>query len=339
MHGTPRVRVWGLLLCAVAWACTLAAQEAPAPPLAALPEGESGIASKYPGDAGIEKDRAVLFHDNFEDVGAADGLSKKWDYSVVHAEAMRITEEAANVHGGRKALEIQVPQQKEELSPGVGKGLKDEQDVLFLRYYSKFEKGFDQIGSSHNGATISAHYNQNGRATPGVAADGKNKFLCCFEDWRGEAKTTSPGDLNIYCYHPGQFDGYGDHFFPDGTVIPNSYARSGAATFGKQFVKRPNLIPELGRWYCFEFMVRANTVGKRDGRIACWVDGKLIADFPNMRFRDIESLKIDNFGVSLHIGSNTLRANKKWYDDVVAATSYIGPMAKEKKAQTPAGGK
>ena len=70
----------------------------------------------------------------------------------------------------------------------------------------------------------------------------------------------------------------------------------------------------------------ANTVGKRDGRIACWIDGKLLADFPNLRLRDVDALKIDRFGIELHIGSNTVRENKKWFDDVVAATAYIGPM-------------
>ena len=52
-------------------------------------------------------------------------------------------------------------------------------------------------------------------------------------------------------------------------------------------------------------MVKANTVGKRDGRIACWLDGELVADFPNLRLRDVDTLKIDRFAISLHIGSNT----------------------------------
>jgi hypothetical protein len=84
-------------------------------------------------------------------------------------------------------------------------------------------------------------------------------------------------------------------------------------------------VPERGRWYCFEYMLKANTPGQRDGRVACWVDGKVIADYPNLRLRDIESLKIDRFSVGLYIADNRLRENKKWYDDLVAATSYIGP--------------
>ena len=68
-------------------------------------------------------------------------------------------------------------------------------------------------------------------------------------------------------------------------------------------------------------------------RTPLWVDGQLIADFPNFRFRDVESLKIDVFGIALFIRPNNLRENRKWFDEVVAATSYIGPMAEPKKAR------
>jgi hypothetical protein len=74
-------------------------------------------------------------------------------------------------------------------------------------------------------------------------------------------------------------------------------------------------------------MRKANTPGARDGEIALWVDGALIARFPNLRLRDVATLKIDRFNLSLHIGSNTVSETSKWYDNVVAATSYIGPMS------------
>jgi hypothetical protein len=73
-----------------------------------------------------------------------------------------------------------------------------------------------------------------------------------------------------------------------------------------------------------------NTPGQRDGRIAMWVDGKLIADSPNLRLRDVRDLEIDRFGLGLYIASNTKRANLKWHDNVVAATSYIGPATPSK---------
>ncbi len=142
----------------------------------------------------------------------------------------------------------------------------------FSRYYAKFDAAFNVLGSSHNGSTISAHY-----CCPGVRADGYNKFFVSYEAGRWEAGTANPGSLNIYVYHPDQRDVYGDHFYPTGRVLP--FDRT-PGDFGPEFVGRPEVIPVLGRWYCYELMVKANTPGQRDGRIAMWLDGKLIADFP-----------------------------------------------------------
>ena len=75
-------------------------------------------------------------------------------------------------------------------------------------------------------------------------------------------------------------------------------------------------------------MLRANTVGQRDGRVTIWLDGQIIGDFPNLRFRDVATLTIDRFNVGLHAGSNTRGQTRKWYDNVVAAKSCIGPMVR-----------
>ena len=322
-------RVAALVLVLFAGTLPAPAQEAAKYP--ALPEGDAGIAAKYPEDAGIAKDAAVVFHDDFEDVSTVEDLRKKWTAAVHHDKQIRIAEEKANVHFGRKAVEFTVPKQDAELANTIAHQLKEERDVLFLRYYTKFEKGFDQVGSSHNGATISSHYFKNGQATAGQPADGKNKFLVNMENWRGDEKTTAPGEWNFYVYHPEMASNFGDHFFPSGKVLPNSVARSGEATFGKEFVARKDITPDLDHWTCCEFMVKANTPGKRDGRLAFWIDGKLCADLPNLRLRDVKELTIDRFALDLHIGRNVVRENKKWYDDVVAATSYIGPMKPAKK--------
>ena len=189
-------------------------------------------------------------------------------------------------------------------------------EVLFVRYYSKFDKGFDQIGSSHNGAYISASYDRDGHATPGERADGHNKFLVGLENSRFEAKLRSPGNLNFYVYYPEQSGGYGDHLRPSGV----------GNRLGPNFKKRPEFVPALDRWYCYEFMVKTNTPGIRDGRIATWVDGKLAADIPNFRLRDVDTLKIDQCSLSLHLNCKTQCDNKKSYANVVMASSYIGPM-------------
>lgn len=98
--------------------------------------------------------------------------------------------------------------------------------------------------------------------------------------------TKAPGAWNVSCYHPEMKDRFGNHFFPSGTVLPDSSERSGEKTFGNGFVARP---------------------------------------------RDVPEPKIDRFSLDLHIGRNVKRENRKWYDDVVAATAYIGPMVTRKK--------
>jgi hypothetical protein len=287
-----------------------------------LPEGNTGIASHYPNDAGIAADASVIFADDFESYADSSGLTAKWNGGVYHN--VRIATEPGHVFAGAKAVEFCLPQQTIEWSNTVARDLDKahELTLLFLRAYTKFDTTFDVVGSSHNGIGMSAHYFINDQATPGMPSDGYNKFLMEFESWRGTAADTSPGSLNVYIYHPGQRSQWGDHFFPDGEVMPNT---SIPYDFGSGFVSRPWITCKLGKWYCVELMVKDNTVGQSDGRVACWLDGKLIADFQNLTLRYADSLKINRFNLSLHAGSNPTRQTYKWYDNVVAATSYIGP--------------
>lgn len=306
------------------WPVLLVVLALPLPASAAdpLPEGDQGIAAGYPGDAGIDADPAVIFADDFEGYRAPDALWDRWD-NVYQLDQIRFATEPEHVFAGSQSLEFTVPQQEAELSNATDKLVAPELDVLFLRYYSKYQPPFDVVGSSHNGAMISAHYFVDGQATPGVPADGTNKFLVGLETWRGEPRTPSPGLLNVYVYHPEQRSQWGDHFFPTGVVLPNS---NEPFDFGPEFVPRPDVIPELDRWYCWEYMVQANTPGELDGRIAIWLDGALVADFQSLRLRDVPELTIDHFGLAFHVGSNPNGETKKWYDNVVAAQSYIGPL-------------
>lgn len=282
-----------------------------------LPEGNTGIASQYPNDSGIDSDPSVLFADDFETYGAASNLGNQWD-QVFHLPNIRIATEAQHVFGGGKSVELSVPQQNSEVSNNLVKAISPNEDVLFLRYYSKYNEGFDVLGSSHNGSTMSGKY-----CCPGVPADGYNKFVASLEVGRFDRSVANPGQLNIYIYHPEQRDIWGDHFYPTGRVLPFDKV---PGDFGPDFVPRPDVTPELGRWYSYEMMVRLNTPGQRDGRIAVWLDGKLVADFLNLRIRETTSLKIDQLTLDLHVNGASSGTAKKWYDNVVVARSYIGPV-------------
>lgn len=298
---------------------------------APLPEGNNGIAARYPGDVAITSDPAVIFADDFESYANASAITTKWDQGYHN---LRIATEPGNFYAGAKALEFTVPKQSDEMSNTVIKYVKPTVDTLFLRFYAKFAPGFNVIGSSHNGAGMASSYWDGPGSGPGIPADGYNKFFVSYEFGRFDNSVPNPGQLNVYVYHPDQRDVYGDHFFPTGEVSP---CTSCPFDWGPDFVPRPHIVPPLGQWNCYELMVKANTPGKRDARIALWMDGKLVADFQNFRLRETTNLKIDQFDISLHVKSNTLAVAKKWYDNVVAATSYIGPLVSTSTARDAAG--
>jgi hypothetical protein len=283
-----------------------------------LPSGNNGIAAKYPNDSNIKSDPDVIFADDFESYSSESQLWGKWD-NIYQQQDVQITTDPANVFSGQRSLEMRVPARSTEVANGVEKKLNPTRDTVFVRVYTKFVAGYNVSGSEHNGIGITSQY-----CCPGVPANGTNKFFVDVENGR-DAASVNPGFTNSYVYDPEQRGLYGDHWFPDGTVLPFSKT---PGNFGRHFVPRPNFIPDLNRWYSYELMVKANTPGLRDGRIAIWIDGNLIADFQNVRLRDVDTLRIDKVDLDLYIKANTVPTDSvKWYDNVVIATSYIGPMS------------
>jgi hypothetical protein len=290
-----------------------------------LPQGNVGIAARYPGDAGIASDAAVIFFDDFESYTSASQFtsSGRWNQAF-QTSNIRLATGAGNFYGGAKSAEFTLPQTSGEVSNQLAKFLSPAQDTVFMRFYAKLDPSFNVIGSSHNGVMISASYWDGAGSGPGIRADGYNKFFVAFEAYRDSSSIANPGQLAAYVYHPDQRDIWGDLFFPTGRVLPFDLT---PGNFGSTFVARPNIIPQLGRWYAYEVMVKANTPGQRDGRIAFWLDGVLAADFPNLRLRDTADLKIDRVDLSFHGNGGILATTKKWYDNVVVARSYIGPVS------------
>jgi len=281
-----------------------------------LPEGNNGIASHYPGDVNIGNDPNVIFSDNFESYANASQLTSKWT-TYYHAPYTRIATEPANVYRGTKSLEFKLPQSTSEISNAIKKSIVPNQDVLFGRVYTRFDATYDIPGSNHNGPLFSSHY-----TGPGKVPNGHDFFLALMQNCEvPPGSSPAPGWTQLYVYHSEQRSQWGDIWFPTGLVSPGQTP----GNFGPYFVARPNFTPLRNRWYCYEVMLRANTPGQRDGRAAMWIDGRLIADFLNLRFRDISTLKIDNFQMMLH-AVKTPRLTKKWYDNVVVAKSYIGPL-------------
>ena len=294
----------------------------PAGPAAAqpLPEGDTGIAAQYSNDVGIGTHPDVVLTEDFE--SHPEGplpWQQPWDN--IWGDVLVISQ-SVNVHSGQHAIEIT---HTEPGSQGCWRDFgQNGFDTLHMRYYMKYHAQFP--GCHHTGGIIFAGApGVDIASSTGVPPDGTNHFTAALDDippyfsW-SPAGNNPPGYSYIYCYHMDQADNYGDVFMPSGLVLPG--ARD---LFGPTFVPRTDIILDRDRWYAFELMVRAGTPGQQDGRIAFWVDGVLAADFPNLRLRSTDALKINYAMLSTY--SSEVHPNKTmWYDDVVVATSYIGPM-------------
>lgn len=284
-----------------------------------LPSG-FGISALYPGDFQIENDSSSVFYDNFENSLTLG----KWDQEWANAGKGKIQQLAENANSGTNSYQAEmIRPNKIPSSIGIRKFLEPGYDRLFFRYYAKYAPDVDLYhGATHNAGSICARLpGELHESYAGIYPNGRNLYTVVLDTWRPDSETKSPGNVAFYCYHMDQGHQWGDHFFPSGNVLPG-----GRDLFDKEFIPRPDFIPELGQWYCYEMMVQANTPGNRDGRIAFWIDGKLMGDFPNLRFREIESLKPNRIGFGLYTDNQNIKSNVTvWFDDVVVATEYIGP--------------
>jgi hypothetical protein len=306
----------------------------------------AGIAARYPGDKNIALDPDVIFADDFESYSSASDLTNKWN-NVHQFKNTRIATEPDNVFAGGKSLEFTLPISTTETANAAEKVINPPLDTVFFRTYTKFDTDYHVVGSNHNGIRLSAKYPGPGSPAP---ADGIGFFLFHLQNniqGSGRPGETDPGYCHIYAYWPYQRSNYGDHWYPDGFVVPYDVGlgadgqvignRGDWLAFPNNypdFKPMPNWLPERGRWYCYELMVKANTPGKNDGEVKYWIDGNLVSDFPNLNMRSIASLQIDDAVLVLH-AIHSEQVNKEWYDNVVVAKSYIGPMAGVTPTPTP----
>ncbi len=289
----------------------------------------TGIANNYPGDVNIGTDPLVILADDFESYSVPADMTSKWT-TVSGAARMRIATEPGTFFSGTQGLEMFLPISSAEQVDTIIKVLSPTQDVLHVRWYQKWDSGYSVPTSNHNGARISAEY-----PGPGVPPPTDGSGFFSFTQQSQLAGTPQPGESDpgyayIYAYWPNQVSAFGDHWYPTGFIKafgdgpwltdPASYP---------DFIARSNFLPQRDRWYCYELMIKANTVSPTilyDGEVKFWVDGNVVGDWPDLFLRNRSTLKIDEAHIVLHAVSNTNRINKKWYDNVVIAKSYIGPM-------------
>ena len=268
----------------------------PTPGAAQDPGSESvtyGLAAKYDQDMGIENDPAVIAATGFE---TADWPVSAFGYTRNLPEGYEHTTDPAIVLSGQGSLQIQ--QSAGTHRPAEFHPALPESDTLYVRWYRRWEAGYDWTQHKMPGVYAKESSAQDG--TAGIVPTGCDKYSCkLFVDWNAQPA--------FYSYHPDQPGIYGEH------IRQNQGAPVTLTT---------------GRWYCFEMMLKSNTPGEYDGELKMWIDGVLKGHAEGLRFRTCDTLRINEFTHSAYVGGSWVseRDQKLWDDNLVIATEYIGPM-------------
>jgi hypothetical protein len=273
-------------------------------------QGDPGLASKYPGDEGLGKDPAVLFHDDFESGAPGerwDELKMKGGTGAVEAE-----KDAKIARGSASARATLRKGGAEDI--GFWKRLGAGHDEVFMRHYVRW--GRDYGFTSHGGSGFCASSQPEGFGPGGHAgrAPAGDRFFWATLEPIGRADSgRAPGPLIFYSYWwKMKPDGKGKHW-------------------GNWFRPETDFVPPLETWVCIEWRVKANTPGREDGELDCWFDGVKRGSFRGIDWRSAETLKINQVSLSQWLEARAYEASgggatrTVWYDDVVVATKYVGP--------------
>lgn len=267
--------------------------------------------------AALQKPGTIIGSIDFE---SPDPLKAFFEVRGTETGHAQVVTDAGAAHSGKAALRLTAPP-NEGKSAGAGVEYwfgQAAQDRVYLRTYMKFAADYDQGNLNHTGACLSGVAGDNkwgGMGGAGVRPKGDDTFSTRFEPWCDWGRVTPPGYLFFYTYWMEMARDKDGHYW--GNMI------------GPAGTDR--VVPERGRWYCLEEMIRANTPGERDGELAGWIDGRLYVHAKGIRWRSTDAVKLKRFSLIVYIHQSR-RENTVWFDDVVLSTGYVGP-AKAEAAQ------
>ncbi len=323
---------------------------------AELPQG-GGLAARYPGDSGIERDPAVVLAEDFSG-GHLESLKSKWtDVNNREGKALALSDLAPPGSASRHSLRVTATRGENE-GGAVFTVLKPGHDQLFMRFYVRFapDYGFDHHFSGLGGAIDPPPWPTGGAGIRPTTSWGTGiEPTAQSQNSYPPVEYPPPGIWHFYTYWPEMRswqneDGTGDSFY------------------GNNFEPETPVIVPRGEWICVEIMVKMNSSPeKRDGEQALWIDGRLVGHFapgsmsgywirdefrrseerggPFEGFRwrtdmrtTINKVKLENYVTERAFSNsdayaaehpdfpiNTQQATV-WFSNLVVSTQYIGPL-------------
>ena len=290
----------------------------------------AGLAWRYVGDKGIEKDPAVVFAESFE-AESLEGVWSRWE-SVQTREIMSLSPDVPAVSGGKHSL-LMTHVGGRSTGGHLYRRLLPGYDKLHVRFYVKFDPAcypihhFVHLGG-YNPPTA---WPQGGA---GTRPQGDERFSTGIEPYGNAWR------WDFYSYWMGMRSS------PDG------------GSWGNDFINDSALAVERGRWICVELMMKMNQPAtESNGEQALWIDGRpwvkdrqvvshlgpgfprgrwiwdsFLPDpngepFEGFRWRSADELNLNYLWLLLYITkAPDGHVSRVWFDDIVVAGDYIGPI-------------
>lgn len=309
-------------------------------PSAAEPLAEGpGLSRLHPGDAGISQHPAVLFAENFE-LDSLAALKPGWnEIENKDGKVLELVRDHPPASSGAQCLQVTAAL-GENTGGHLFKRLNPIQTRVFARFYVKFAEDAPYI---HHFCGLGGYNPPTNwpQGNAGKLAEGDKRFGVGIEPNGSYGTLPAPGSWMFYTYwqdmkKSGDGGYWGNGLWPQG---------------------KPG--PKPGQWQCVEIMLQCNEVGTSNGELALWLDGKLATHirpgtkigrwtgegfevqpdgehtFEGFRWRSVPDLAVSYFRISHYATADSYRANKVasppqtnrvWFDDLVIATEYIGPI-------------
>lgn len=300
----------------------------------------SGIASKYPGDVGIQSDPNVLFVEKFE--GGLTNILSRYD-DILNIEGMSLDSDVPAGSSGSSSLKMT------SITGGVTGGghlykrFTPGYDSVFIRYYVKYpltSKGYFHHESLWFGGYYPSTIWPNPQA--GTCDLGNSRLSIAYEPvWHD----TDPPGLDTYIY-------WGDmHSFDgDAGCYGNAMITEGAASYGKPTALGSYPTVDFDQWMCVEIMLKLNNpVTEYNGELSVWVNeveaGHWGPGFPKghwdkdkwynnpsdppfkgFRWRTDPNLNINWIWLEFYHDNPNAPSSYMKFANLVMATKYIGPI-------------
>ncbi len=295
----------------------------------------SGIAANYVGDRGTAANSDVILADDFESWGAGgtEPPSDTWRVRQNKVSRTRVIPGKVQLEGnagpGQSILEIAcwtpgTGSQAGGLSLKLGnynhgnEGLGDGHEELFIRYYIKFDEDYRAV--RNHGANLGGrHVTRRDAAWVGMAGirdvSTRGYFYSGVQP-RGKQGSREL-EMGFYSYH---LDKRGP--------------------WGENYEVQKQIPIQVGTWHCVERHMKLNSVdptkadpANADGIEELWIDGQLAIRKQDVRFRRVLQLRLTFFSLETYYHGlpkeyTASKPIRVYFDNVVIARKYIGPMTK-----------